>query len=304
MRSRARLNNYVMAIVAFAGCEAVAASAEPADKPPQASIDVGMSNRMIQNIPKENRSGVADPLMKLMKEQTGIQGNIKYLPDAMTLAAELNEGKVLMGVFQGHEFAWAKAKYPKLTPIVVAVPMQPAQAFILVSWDSKATKISDVSKQKVSLTSPLSDFCTLFLDKEKEEHLKGSDFAGRIEAKTATDAIFDVIEGKAGCTIVDNSTLKFFQKVYPGPAQSVRVLGQSPAFPNACVAVKKNGLDETTVNKFRDTLLKAHSLQGTEPLLTSWKLKNFAKVPDDYDQALSAVLKQFPTPLKGIDLDK
>jgi hypothetical protein len=32
-------------------------------------------------------------------------------------------------VFQGHEFAFARNKYPELTPIMVTSPLQPSQAF-------------------------------------------------------------------------------------------------------------------------------------------------------------------------------
>src|SRR5207302_214037 len=129
--------------------------------------------------------------------------------DAMKLVGEIDAGNIQLGVMQGHEFAWAKSKCPTLVPIAVAIPMQPVQAFCLVKWDCSAKDIGDLKAEKISLPPIHREYCDLYLKKLQSQYLKDG-FAGRITAALATDAIQDVIDGKAGCTIVDAATLRFF----------------------------------------------------------------------------------------------
>ena len=260
------------------------------------TIEIGLPESAVQDVPKAFRNTAATPILKLMKDSTGMRGNILYFTDAMTLASDMNDGKIQIGIFQGHELAWARTRYADLVPIAVAVPMNPVQTFLLVRADSKAKSIGDLANDKISLPSYRPDFCEMFLAKQKQEQLKDIDFAGQIDAATATDAIFDVIDGKAGCTVVDASTLKFFEAVQPGAYKNVRILCQSEVFPDACITVKKNDLDEKTIEQFRQTLLNVRNLPGGPPLLTALKLKSFAKVPDDYEQSLKNIEKQYPMP--------
>jgi ABC-type phosphate/phosphonate transport system substrate-binding protein len=276
----------------------------PAPAKPRDSVVIGIPESLFQGVPEVLRKFGAAPFLKLMKDNTGINGTLEYFPDAMALAKQIDAGKVQLGVFQGHEFAWAKAKYGKLTPIVVADPLDPVQAICLVRWDCKANNIGELKAQKISLPPVHRDYCQLFLAKQKLEHMKGQKFSGQLDAAQATDAIFDVIEKKAGCTVVDCMTLNFFKSVYPGQYQNLKVLCQSEVFPNACICFKEGDLNPQTVGKFRDALLKAAELPGGRNLLLSWKLKGFVKVPDDYDALLKKVQKGYEMPPVAVTIDK
>ena len=198
-----------------------------------------MPKTLFQGIPTFLIQAGAGPFKKMMLAKTGMDGNIVVPDDAMSLAAQIDDGKIQSGVMQGHEFAWAREKYPSLIPIAVTVPMQPVQAFCVVRWDAAATNIGQLKNGMISLPPVHRDYCELFLAKMKNEHMKGANFAGQLNAGTASEAIEQVIDGKSECTVVDCATIKFYEAVYPGQFKNVKVLCQSGPFPNACIVVKK-----------------------------------------------------------------
>lgn len=241
------------------------------------------------------RTAGAAPFKKMMKANTGMEGNIVFPPTALALASEMDKGNIHLGVFQGHEFAWAKSKYPDLVAIAVSVPMQPVQAFCVVKWDSTAVSLADLKGQTISLPPVHRDYCEMYLAKELDKNLKEG-FATKITPGLATDALQDVIDGRAAVTVVNSATLKFFESVYPGQYKNLKILCQSEVFPNACVAVKKNTLHPKTVAKFTKALLDAQTDAIGRPMLTTWKLKGFATVPADYDFQIAEIEKIYPAP--------
>lgn len=259
-------------------------------------VQLGMPNSLFQGVPDYLKQAGAAPFLKMMKAQTGIDGNINFVADSMSLASQLNDGKIHLGVFQGHEFAWAKEKYSDLIPIAVTVPINPNQSFCVVSWDCKAKNIGELKTGKISLPPIHRDYCELFLASQKEEHMKGATFAGQLKAGQAVEAIDDVIAGKACCAVVDCATLKFFENVFPGQFQNIKVLCKSEVFPNACIAVRKGQIDDKTIASFKKALTNAPNDPTGRFLLTNWKLKGFNNVPDDYDLQLKKFLKAYPTP--------
>jgi ABC-type phosphate/phosphonate transport system substrate-binding protein len=275
------------------------------DKDAKDAVVIGMPKTLFHGMPEFMVRAGSGPFLKLMKDATGSNGTLVIVPDPMTLAKQMDEGKIHIGVFQGHEFAWAMTKHKKLTPIAVADPLNPVQAFCVVSWDSKAKNVGDLKAEKLSLPPIHRDYCEMFLAKQKEAHLKGVSFAAELKAATAEDAIFDVIDGKCGLTVVDATALNGFRKIHPGPSECLKVLCQSDPFPNACIAVKKDEMNPKTVEKFREALLKATELPGGRPMLATWKLKGFIKVPDNYEALLKACEKAYPLPPElRVSLDK
>ena len=293
----------MVSIVRTAGCMAFligfgsanVCRAQAAAPPEPASVEIGMPDSLFFGIPKWLIETGAAPFKKMMKDSTGINGNLRILPDPMTLARELDQGKVQIGVMQGYEFAWAKSKYPQLDAIAMAVPMREQQTFCLVKWDSKAANIHDLKEGKISLP-PLPDYCQLYFAKIKDEHMKGAQFAGQLKASSGTDAIEQVIDGKSECTIVDSITLNWYQKIYPGPYKNLKILCQSKPFPNACIVVKKGQLSDDTIQRFAKALMDAKNDPVGKPMLDNWKLLGFSRVPADYDAKLKAIEEAYPLP--------
>lgn len=282
----------VLALGFGTGRRAVAEE-KPADKD---AVVIGMPKSLFQGMPEFMIRAGSGPFLKLMKDATGINGSLVIVPDAMTLADQINAGKIQLGVFQGHEFAWAKTKHGQLSPIVVTDPLNPVQVFCVVSWDCKANHVGDLKAEKLALPPVHRDYCELFLAKQKKTHLKGASFAAELKSPTAEDAIYDVIDGKCGLAVLDATALNGFRKLHPGPFENLKVLCQSDPFPNACIAVKKDEINPKTVEKFRQALLNAPNLPGGRPLLSTWKINGFVKVPDTYGKQLETCRTAYPMP--------
>jgi ABC-type phosphate/phosphonate transport system substrate-binding protein len=258
-------------------------------------IQLGIPDTLFRGVPEYLKQPGAAPFLKMMKAQTGLDGNVNFIPDPMTLAAQLNDNKMQIAVFQGHEYAWAREKFADLVPIAITDPYQQNQAFCVVSWDCKAKHIGELKDGTISLPAVLRDYCEMYLARLKADHMKGKTFKGQLKATHAVEAIDDVINGKAACAIVDGTTLKFYENLYPGQFKNTRILCQSETFPNACVAVKKGQLNNATIDSFKKALTNAPNDPTGRFLLTNWKLKGFTKVPDDYDLQLKTFLKSYPT---------
>ena len=109
---------------------------------------------------------------------------------------------------------------------------------------------------KLALATTSRDHARLFLEKRRAQE-EGS-FCSTEKVATVHEAIQKVIEEEADVTVSDQAAWNYFQKLYPGASQNLRVLAQSDVFPPAVIAYKKGSLDEATIKKVREGLITAH----------------------------------------------
>lgn len=267
----------------------------PAKPKKPAKVEIGLPETLFQGVPVFLRDGLTQPFLQLMKEQTGINGDVRHLPDAMIVADQLQSGKLHLAVFQGHEFAWAKAKHKDLVPLVVVLPNQPpTQVYLLVRWNCDAKNLGNLKDEILTLPIGTKVHTKLFLDEQKKKFLDKNKFKAELQAGSVTDAIFDVIEKKATVTCVDSVGLEYFRLNNPGQFKNLKILSESPVFPQACVAVRQGHMDEATVKKFQETLLKAADLNEGKTMMTLWRLQKFERVPASYEQHLKECNKCYP----------
>ena len=259
---------------------------------------IGLPKSAFRDVPPALLTFAAEPFRDLMKSQTGLDGQIVLDADAMNIARQIDDGKLQLGVFMGHEFAWAKHKYPALEPLVCSVPLpRDVQAFLLVRWDCKATGLGDLKGQKLALAKNNRDHARLFLQRKRTEDMGDGGFCSTEKADTVLDAIHKVIEGDADVTVADGAAWSYFQKLYPGSSQNLKVLAKSEIFPPAVIVCKKGGLDDAAVKKFRDGLLTAHQASRGAKLMDLIKVEKFEDLPAGYDDMLNSCRKAYPTPL-------
>ena len=186
-----------------------------------------MPRSIFRDVPPALLAFAGQPFNDIMKAQSGLNGDVVHEPDAMTVARELDAGKLQLGVFFGHEFAWAKKKYAKLEPLVCTIPQpKEIQAYVLVSYYSKATNLGDLRDMKLALAKTTRDHARLFLDKRRAEEMGGGNFASTLKTDTVHDAIELLIEGDADVTVADSASWRHYQSLYPGRSQNVRELSQ------------------------------------------------------------------------------
>lgn len=258
----------------------------------------GIPKSAFRDLPPAMLSYAGQPFKELMKAQTGLQGEAVIENDALKVAGDIDAGKLQLGVFFGHEFAWAKQKYPELEPIVCAI-MRPKniQAFLLVHYDNKADSLSDLKGKKLVIATTSRDHARLFLERQRAADTGGGTFGSTEKVDTVHDAIHQVIDGNADVTVADSASWNYFQKIYPGRSQNIRVLAESESFPPSVLAYKKGTLDEATLKAIRDGLLSATDNPKAVRIMNLIRVDRFDDVPTDYNDALKACLKAYPTPL-------
>jgi len=268
-------------------------AAAPGGEPPV--IHIGLPRSIFRDVPPGLLMFAGQPFKDLMKAQTGLGGEVINEPCAMNIARDIDSGKLEIGVFLGHEFAWAREKYPGLEPLVCSVPKpKETQAFILVRWESKATSLADFKGCKLALATTTRDHARLFLNKRRVEEMGSGGFCGTDKTATVHDAIHKVIDGDADVTVADLAAWNYFQKLYPGASQNVRVLSKSDHFPQTVIAYKKGGLSDSVAKKLRDGLLTAHQSPKAARLMGLIKVDRFDEVPGGYDDSLKECLKAYP----------
>ncbi len=265
------------------------------DKP--VDLKMGMLQGMFRDVHPAMVQALSKPFRELVFKQTGFTGDVDLCPDAMNLIEKLKDKKLQIGVFHGHEFAWAQKKCPDLVPIVITIPPGgKAQSMIVVSQDSKAKTLADLTEDPVTLPRGAKAYSLLFLEK-----CRGG--LGKTVAKPVTkigmtteDLLNAVVLGEVAAALVDASTLDGYKTLQPGAFKQLKILQESEMFPPAVVAYRKGCITDDDATKLRKGLSAAHQNASGKLLMTLWNLKGLEEPPVDYQQKLDAILKAYPLP--------
>lgn len=268
-------------------------------------LRVAIPKSAFRDVPAPLLTFATQPFRDLIKTQTGFDGQVLSDAEALPLARDIDAGKIHLGVFLGHEFAWAQQKYPDLMPVVCSVPKpKEIQAFVLVRHDQKGTSLSDMKGTRLIVAAGLRDHARLFLDKKQAEDMTSGGFCSTSKAATVQDALYKVIESEADVTVADQAAWRYFQKLYPGASQNLRVLAQSDVFPPTVIACKKGKLTDEQLKKVKDGLMTAHQSKQGGRLMGMIKLEKFDELPTGYMDSIKSCLKLYPVPPSDLASDK
>jgi ABC-type phosphate/phosphonate transport system substrate-binding protein len=273
-----------------------------ADEPPststeKAKYDIGLPKTIFRDVPESFHNIAKRPFQDLVVRLVRTRGEVELIADPMVLAEKLDSGKLDLGVLQGHEYAWAKVRFPDLVPLVCAAQMRdiPIQAVILVRADCDAKCVADLKNRTLTVPTGTKDHARLFL--EREYHKAGVRPAANIcTPMLAHDGIEDVIEGKAEVTVVDRAAWESYQLLNRFRAKKVRVLDSSEIFPSGVIVYKKGCVSPEMLERFRAGLMSAATDSQGKYLLNLIKLKGFDDIPASYEKQLSDCLKAYPSP--------
>ncbi len=265
-------------------------------------IQIGMVKTFFNDVPDVLIKLVTGPFNDVMKANTGLAGNLVISEGTFEVADHLDTNKFQLGVFHGHEFAWAQKKYPKLKPLVVVVNDQrDVSAFVIVHKDSPAKSIKDLRGKTLDMPKMTKEHCRIYLDKNFTDNANPDPkafFSAIKKSESAYDGMDEVSRRKVDAVIIDTITLEFYKTVKPAVfAKNLRVLHQSdPAFPPPVIAYKEGAIDTVTLKKLRDGLMAAHTNDASKELLELWQIKAFEAIPNNYTDSLATVLKSYPLP--------
>ena len=88
-------------------------------------VRIGLVRTLFRDTSESLMQVIMRPFKSLLETQTGMNGRLISGGDAHNLGQRLKQGEVHFGIFHGVEFAWAKAKFPELKPLLIAVNKQP-----------------------------------------------------------------------------------------------------------------------------------------------------------------------------------
>jgi ABC-type phosphate/phosphonate transport system substrate-binding protein len=221
--------------------------------------------------------------------------------DSRKLADKIKKDEIQMGVFLGHEYAWARQSNPKLEPIVICVNREKTiKAFLVVRAGSSYKAPADLRDRTLALPKEAPEPCKLFL---RRKCVPAGSTANRffrkiVRSTDVEEALDDVVDGKAQAAVVDRLAWTSYRQNKPGAARRLRMLLESEPFPCAVIAVQKGRFSAAEVKRVRDWLVDARNTRRGKQLLEQVQMTSFEIMPAGYDRLLGNILAAYPPPKK------
>ena len=263
------------------------------------TVKIAVVNTLTRGLPAAIVSIAMRPLKAYMESETGMGGDIVLGGDALELGKKLEDDTVQIGVFHGHEFAWAKKKYPKLEPIVICLnSSRNVRAVQIVLEKSKAESHADLKGGSLALPRENRAFCQLYA--ERRCVVPGTKLEKFYKAVTTPvdceDALDAVGRGKVDSAIVEASLWEAYRVNKPAWAKYMRVLQQSEIFPPGVIAYRQGKFSAKQADAFRNALLNAGKHPQGKEVMKSMRVAAFSTPPEKFGDILEASYKAYPPP--------
>lgn len=271
--------------------------AKPAPAP--AAVKIGMLKSMFREVPAQFVPAMAKPFRSLVKTQTGLDGEIVLADSPLDLRQRLVDNEVQLAVFHGFEYAWVKLKDPTLVPIMLAGTNPNAlRAVVVVPANSEAQNVENLRGQTLALPVTAREHTRLYLSRRCPcDALSQQYFISQTPAPPSVeDALEEVVQGKAQVAVVEALALETFRNRKPGRFKRLRTLEQSEVFPSSVIAYRQGGLDNASVQKFKDGMSTAHKSAMGSRMMLMMKMTQFEPIPQNFDQTMAEIVKAYPPP--------
>jgi ABC-type phosphate/phosphonate transport system substrate-binding protein len=266
----------------------------------QAKVDalhIGTSGSVTSETSKDKEKSALELLHGFLKDETGFDNEVQRQKSWRELADKMAGGQLQLGVFQGYEFAWARAKHSTLKPLAVAVDVYTFPVvYVVARKDDPAANFAGLQGQSLSLPAVGRSYLNLFVERQSQAQGKDlkSFFAKVVSPDNYEDALDDVVDGVVQAAVVDRSGLEAFKRRKPARFNRLKDVARSEPLPPGVIAFQDGALEQATLQRFRDGLLNAAKKEKGRTLLTYFRLTGFAEVPRDFDQVLARAVKDYP----------
>jgi ABC-type phosphate/phosphonate transport system substrate-binding protein len=264
-----------------------------------APIRVGMAKSFFNDVPKVMVDIATEPFPELLNKTTGLDGILSTDDDAFEVARKLDANQLQIGVFHGHELAWAQKKYPKLTPLMIVTnSVHEVRVFIVVHNGSPAKSMADLRGKNIDMPKGSKEHTRVFVARNAADNAQADPnaFFGKITHSANSNVALDgVCFKKTDAVAVDTIALEYYKDI-KGPtfAKNLRILQESAPFPQPVLAYNPGAVPAATIDQFRKGLLTAHKLPMGRGMMDMWKIESFDDVPGTYTKSLAEVLKGYP----------
>jgi len=258
---------------------------------------VGVVSSMFRDVPDAMIPAMLRPIRGMLESQTGLEGSLSPVKSWDQLGAQLDSGKLHLGLLHGFEFAWVKQKFPRLEPLMVTVGDKGlTQVCIVVRRDCEAKTLDDLKGTVLAVPRRTREHCHVFLDR----HCSGCGctpatfFKSTSRPFTVEDAMLALNQGRVNAVVTDGACLEAYRQSRPGGYASLKVLSRSDNFPPAVFVYRPGAVEEAALRRFQQGMLRAHESAESKEVMTFCKIARFDKVPEDYHKLLEAALKAYP----------
>ena len=259
-------------------------------------LKIGIPAAVFRDMPQSFHELAKKPFAELIQKLTGLAGEVMVVPEASEIPKLLAEGKLHLGVMQGHEFAWAKPKHEGLEILVTAQQFRssPVQSFLFSRADGAVTRYEDADGKTFALPKAIKDHTRLYL--EKLQARKACEFKSVATPIDSLDTLDLIVDRKADAGVVDSVTWETFKAISPSRAGKLKAIETSDIFPAGGIVCNSGSLPEATLAKIRNGLLGAADHRAATFLLNTMKLKGFGSPGADYSAKLEKFRENYPMP--------
>jgi ABC-type phosphate/phosphonate transport system substrate-binding protein len=265
-----------------------------------AALQVGMPQTFFHDVPPVLIKFATEPFSKVIRDATGMSGELLVGVDAFAVARDLIEKKLQLAVFHSFEFGWVQLKHPELRPLMVAVNSQRSvSAYVFVREDSSYKSFTDLKGKEFSLPKKTREHCRIFVEQQCQyDAACGSKafFGQVVRSANVEKAMDDVCLGKLDAVVVDAIGVEFYKDLKPGCFDRLRKLPEQVTVPPPVIAYCEGVLDAKTMSLLRSCLQNAHSTPMGAEMMKMWKITSFDPVPANYADAVNACIKTYPCP--------
>jgi ABC-type phosphate/phosphonate transport system substrate-binding protein len=292
MNGRAFLSLY---LCAAAGSLLVLAASQAQHK--KDILKIGVSGKLADHLDQDTVKEGLKSLRSLVETETGHPTEVGLEPDWQTLLAELKANKRNLAGLCGFEYAWASARDPRLKPLMIIINEKPLMfTHVLVKKDSAAAQLADLAGKSLALPRGSRAHCRIYLDRQAEKVGGKSidQFVKLASPPNSEDALDDVVDGLADAVAVEEVAVEAYARRKPGRFAQLKEIFKSEPFPATVVAYYEGGLDQPTLERFREGMLNLNDTVEGRRVLTLWRQTAFQNVPQDYARTTAAMLKLYP----------
>lgn len=261
-------------------------------------LKIGLLKTMFRDVPAPLFQAATRPFNSILHAQMGVTGQIVLVDDCAELAQQLSNGKLHLGVFNGHELAWVRKVNPNLQPLVIAVsPHGKCQSVLLVRHDSPIKSFTDLRDKTLAMPKGSREYSRVYLQRKWAEVSEQPFPESQLKVPPSIeDALDDVVDGLVDAIVIDTAALEHFQNKKPGRARQLRIVARSELFPPPVVVYQPGVLEQQFLNRARSGLLAAHKTIQGRNMMMLWKLSNFDVVPNDFNAHLARTFADYPPP--------
>jgi ABC-type phosphate/phosphonate transport system substrate-binding protein len=282
------------AIVAF--CIFEISEAAASDREP--TLKIGIVKTLLRGMPESLIRATLRPFGLLAEAQTGLTVELSAEPGGMELARLLESGDLDLGIFQGVEFAWARARNPDLQPLMVAeYGSTELSSCLVVRSDSKLKSIEDLAGGSLAVPIDSRLHCHLYLQR-LVARAGGGDakrfFKDVRMSANAEEALDDVVDGSQQGALVDKVAWACYLRLKPSRAADLKVLSESESFPATAIVFREGRVASETLERVKKGMLSADKQALGRQLLTLWKLTGFTEVPPNYLPLTKSIIRTYP----------